>query len=160
MPVRWVLCSDVLGGRAQWAVIAYFSHSLSWSERNYCVIHQELLAVILGICQFRADLYGRRFLLHIDHASLTWLLYFRGPADLVAWDSTVLWLRFDTELVDSRPTQTSCPGSRVRRGSVGIANTERFEMQRFWSEEKPYSSSSLQQSLCISLTLNKVAQHH
>lgn len=38
---------------------------------------QELLTVILVLRHFRPYLYGERFLLHSDHASLTWLLNFK-----------------------------------------------------------------------------------
>ncbi|KAI3374796.1 hypothetical protein L3Q82_021352 [Scortum barcoo] len=65
-------------------VIAYFSRSLSRPERNYCVTRRELLAVILSLRHFRPYLYGQRFLLHTDHASLTWLLNFKEPEGQVA----------------------------------------------------------------------------
>ena len=67
-------------------VIAYFSRSLSRAERNYCVTRRELLAVVLGIRHFRTYLYGKRFLLRTDHASLTWLLSFKEPeGQLARW---------------------------------------------------------------------------
>lgn len=67
-------------------VIAYFSRSLSRPERNYCVTRRELLAVILGLHHFRPYLYGQRFLLRTDHASLTWLLSFKEPeGQLARW---------------------------------------------------------------------------
>lgn len=60
-------------------VVAYFSRSLSRPQRNYCVTRRELLAVILGLRHFRPYLYGQKFLLRTDHASLTWLLHFKEP---------------------------------------------------------------------------------
>lgn len=60
-------------------VIAYYSRSLNRPERNYCVTRRELPAVVLGLRHFRPYLYGRRFLLRTDHASLTWLLNFKEP---------------------------------------------------------------------------------
>ena len=50
-------------------VIAYASKS----QRNYCVTKRELLAVVTFVRQFRHYLWGRKFLIRIDHASLTWL---------------------------------------------------------------------------------------
>ena len=50
------------------------------SELTFCVTRRELLAVILGICHFRAEQYGRRFLLRTHHASVTLLLNFKEPA--------------------------------------------------------------------------------
>ncbi|GBN30424.1 Retrovirus-related Pol polyprotein from transposon 297 [Araneus ventricosus] len=60
-------------------VIAYFSKSLGKPERNYCVTRKELLAIVKSIEHFHDYLYGRKFLLRTDHASLRWLLNFREP---------------------------------------------------------------------------------
>lgn len=71
-------------------VISYYSRSLNRPERNYCVTRRELLAVILGLRHFRPYLYGRRFLLRTDHASLTWLLNFKEPeGQLARWLETL-----------------------------------------------------------------------
>ncbi|GBN32942.1 Retrovirus-related Pol polyprotein from transposon 297 [Araneus ventricosus] len=60
-------------------VIAYFSKSLGKPERNYCVTRKELLAIVKSIEHFHHYLYGRKFLLRTDHASLRWLLNFKEP---------------------------------------------------------------------------------
>ena len=65
-------------------VIAYYSKSFSPTERNYCVTRKELLAAILSIKHFRPLLYGRKFLLHTDHASILWLCRRSEPHDPVA----------------------------------------------------------------------------
>ena len=79
-------------------VIAYFSRSLSRSERNYCVTRKELLAVVKAIEKFHCYLYGQRFVVRTDHASLRWLLNFRQPEGQVA-----RWLQklqeYDFEIV-------------------------------------------------------------
>ena len=54
-------------------VIAYFSKTFNSSERNYYVTPKELVAVILAVKHFRSYLYGQRFRLRTDHASLIWL---------------------------------------------------------------------------------------
>ncbi|GBN22772.1 Retrovirus-related Pol polyprotein from transposon 297 [Araneus ventricosus] len=51
-------------------VIAYFSKSLGKPERNYCVTRKDLLAIVKSIEHFHHYLYGRKFLLRTDHASL------------------------------------------------------------------------------------------
>ncbi|GFR03494.1 retrovirus-related Pol polyprotein from transposon 17.6 [Trichonephila clavata] len=66
-------------------VIAYFSKCLSRPERNYCVTRKELLAIVKAVEHFHPYLYGRRFLLRTDHASLTWLLNFKNPEGQIAW---------------------------------------------------------------------------
>ncbi|GBN25236.1 Retrovirus-related Pol polyprotein from transposon 297 [Araneus ventricosus] len=65
-------------------VIAYFSKSLGKPERNYCVTRKELLAIVKSIEHFHHYLYGRKFLLRTDNASLRWLLNFREPEGQIA----------------------------------------------------------------------------
>ncbi|GFX23935.1 retrovirus-related Pol polyprotein from transposon 412 [Trichonephila clavipes] len=65
-------------------VVAYWSKCLSKPERNYCVTRKELLAIVKAIEHFHHYLYGQKFLLRTDHASLTWLMNFRNTEGLVA----------------------------------------------------------------------------
>lgn len=77
-------------------VIAYYSRSLHRPEKNYCVTRRELLAVVLGLRHFRPYLYGRRFVLRTDHASLTWLLNFKEPeGQLARWLETLQDYNFE-----------------------------------------------------------------
>ncbi|GFQ69816.1 retrovirus-related Pol polyprotein from transposon 17.6, partial [Trichonephila clavata] len=76
-----VLSQEIDG---QERVIAYFSKCLSRPERNYCVTRKELLAIVKAVGHFHPYLYGRRFLLRTDHASLTWLLNFKNPEGQIA----------------------------------------------------------------------------
>lgn len=64
--------------------IAYWSKCLSKPKRNYCVTRKELLAIIKAVENFHSYLYGRKFLLRTDHASLTWLLNFKNPEGQIA----------------------------------------------------------------------------
>ena len=54
-------------------VITYYSKTLAPAERNYCVTHRELLAVVKAVKHFRLYLYGQKFRLKTDHVSLMWL---------------------------------------------------------------------------------------
>ena len=65
-------------------VVAYYSKTLSPAERNYCVTRRELLAVIKAVKHFRPYLYGQKFTLRTDHASLRWLCRRREPSAQVA----------------------------------------------------------------------------
>ena len=65
-------------------VIAYYSKTLSPPERNYCVTRRELLATVKAVKHFRPYLYGRKFRLRTDHASLRWLCRRREPSNQVA----------------------------------------------------------------------------
>ncbi|GFS87289.1 retrovirus-related Pol polyprotein from transposon 297 [Trichonephila clavipes] len=65
-------------------VVAYWSKCLSKPERNYCVTRKELLVIVKAIEHFHHYLYGQKFLLRTDHASLTWLMNFRNTEGQVA----------------------------------------------------------------------------
>ena len=65
-------------------VVAYYSKSLSKTERQYCVTRRELLAVVMGIKHFHHYLYGTKFLVRTDHSALNWLLRFRNPEGQMA----------------------------------------------------------------------------
>ena len=54
-------------------VIAYASHVLTKSERNYSMIQKKCLAIVYATKQFRHYLLGRQFQLCTDHAPLQWL---------------------------------------------------------------------------------------
>ncbi|GFX56117.1 hypothetical protein TNCV_3062031 [Trichonephila clavipes] len=76
-----VLSQEIDG---QERVVAYWSKCLSKPERNYCVTRKELLAIVKAIEHFHHYLYGQKFLLRKDHASLTWLMNFRNTEGQVA----------------------------------------------------------------------------
>lgn len=77
-------------------VISYSSRTLSHSQRNYCTTKRELLAIVIFVKQFRHYLWGRKFLIRADHASLTWLLNFKEPEGmLVRWISVLDTYDFD-----------------------------------------------------------------
>ena len=79
-------------------VIAYASKTLSASQRAYCTMHKELLAVVTLIKHFHYYLYGQKFRLRTDHASLTWLCKFKEPGGMVArWLSILGTYDFSTE---------------------------------------------------------------
>ena len=79
-------------------IVAYFSRSLNRRERNYCVTGKELLAVVKATEKFHYYLYGQRFVVRTDHASLKWLFNFRQPEGQIA-----RWLQklqeYDFEIV-------------------------------------------------------------
>ena len=64
-------------------VIAYASKTLSPTQKVYCTTYKELLAVRLFVEHFRVYLYGRRFKVRTDHASLKWLKNFQKAEGMV-----------------------------------------------------------------------------
>ncbi|GBM36473.1 Retrovirus-related Pol polyprotein from transposon 297 [Araneus ventricosus] len=101
-------------------VIAYFSKTLGKPERNYCVTHKELLAIVKSIEHFHHYLYGRKFLLRTDHASLRWLLNFKEPEGQIArWIQRIQEYDFEiqhrkwtshgnADALSRRPCKESC----------------------------------------------------
>ena len=88
--------SQVQDGRER--VIAYFSKTLTSAERNYCVTRRELLAVVKAIKHFRPYLYGQKFKLRTDHASLMWLCRRHEPSNQIArWLELLSEFKYDTE---------------------------------------------------------------
>ena len=80
--------SQIHGGQER--VVSYYSKMYSSEESNYCVTRQELLAIIKAVRHFRPQLYGRRFLVRTDHASLVWLLQNPAPTgQLARWLETL-----------------------------------------------------------------------
>ena len=55
-------------------VITYTSRCLTKAERKYCVTRKELLAIVNFVKHFRHYLYGKPFVVRMDHSSLKWLL--------------------------------------------------------------------------------------
>jgi len=74
--------SQVQQGRE--VVVAYYSKSLSPTERNYCTTRKELLALIKSVKHFRPYLYSKKFRLRTDNASLIWLCKRAEPSSQVA----------------------------------------------------------------------------
>ena len=113
-------------------MITYFSCSLSRPGRNYCVTPRELLAVILGTHHFRAYLFGRRFPLRTNHASLTWQLNFRElKGQLARWLESLQDCDFEIMPSSCPPSrQCRCSGGHVKKSSDGIASVVRLESQR------------------------------
>ncbi|GFV94884.1 retrovirus-related Pol polyprotein from transposon 297 [Trichonephila clavipes] len=101
-----VLSQEIDG---QERVVAYWSKCLSKPERNYCVTRKELLAIVKAIEHFHHYLYGQKFLLRTDHASLTWLMNFRNTEGQVA-----RWIqRLNEYYFDIRHRKGSSHGNAV-----------------------------------------------
>lgn len=67
-------------------VIAYGSHPLTKSQRNYSTTRKELLAVVTFVESFRHYLLYKPFTIRTDHGSLQWLHNFKEPnGQLARW---------------------------------------------------------------------------
>ena len=79
-------------------VISYASKTLSKTQQSYCTTMRELLASVVFIKHFHHYLWGRKFILRTDHASLKWLVNFREPEGMLArWLSVLSSYDFETQ---------------------------------------------------------------
>ena len=82
-------------------VVSYHSHTLSKSERNYCVTRRKLLAVVELLKHFHHYLYGVHFLVRSDHGSLRWLINFKNLEgqlhELARWNESLGTYNFTRE---------------------------------------------------------------
>ncbi|GBO06902.1 Transposon Ty3-G Gag-Pol polyprotein [Araneus ventricosus] len=112
-------------------VIAYFSKSLGKPERNYCVTRKELLAIVKSIEHFYHYLYGRKFLLRTDHASLRCLLNFREPEGQIArWNQRLQEYGFEIQ----------------HRKGTSHGNADALSQRPFLTTEDAWSSSEVQKA--------------
>ena len=65
-------------------VIAYGSHTMGKSEKNYCVTDKELLALRFFIEYYKQYLLGRKFVVRTDHQALVWLFKLKEPKGRIA----------------------------------------------------------------------------
>ena len=95
-------------------VIAYGSHRLSRSQRNYSTTKKELLACVTFVQEFSHYLVGRTFQLRTDHSSLQWLLNFRNPTGMLARWMEILG-NFSFQIVYRPGSQNAAADALSRR---------------------------------------------
>uniref|UniRef100_A0A670HPH4 Gypsy retrotransposon integrase-like protein 1 n=1 Tax=Podarcis muralis TaxID=64176 RepID=A0A670HPH4_PODMU len=76
------------------APLAYFSRTLSRTERNYSQLDKEALALVAGVKRFHEYLYGRTFDLITDHKPLLGLLAGDHPTPPVLSPRMLQWTVF------------------------------------------------------------------
>ena len=67
--------------------VAYFSKTLSKSERKYSVYDKEFLAIVMAVHHFRHHLIGTKFCLRTDHHPLQFLANTKDP-----WGKRARWI--------------------------------------------------------------------
>lgn len=60
--------------------IDFWSPSLNATEKNYSASEREYLAVVWSLKTLRPYLLNEKFIVHIDHAELQWLLTMSDPS--------------------------------------------------------------------------------
>ena len=54
--------------------VAYFSKSMTETQKKYSTSEKELLAIVMATEHFHVYLYGREFQVFFDHLPLSWIL--------------------------------------------------------------------------------------
>ena len=107
--------------------VAYFSKTLAKPGTRYCVTRRELLVVVRAVEHFHPYLYGNRFIIRTDHASLQWLLSFKNPEGQMArWIQKLQQYDFTIAHRPGRSHGNADALSKISRGSTIISNGREF----------------------------------
>ena len=132
-------------------VVAYFSRTLTRSERNYCVTRRELLAVVKSIEHFNYYLHRQKFRVRTDHSALQWPMSFRELLGQLA-----RWLEkfkftispWNIALDLSTKMLMLCPDDPAQKEIANNVNATKSDFHRKkWVEcQTRYSSSQVKSS--------------
>ena len=147
--------------------IAYASHTLSKSERNYAQLEKEALALIFGIKKFHQYLFGRKFTLVTDHKPLMAILASKkgipplAAARLQRW--ALLLTAYDY-ILEFRPSHEHCNVDGLSRLPLQteepvICSTEPTIFNISQLEALPITAPSVQQTTCKDPILSKVTRY-
>jgi len=78
--------------------ISFWSKTLNAAQKNYCITHLELLAVVEAVEAHQVYLAGAPFILRTDHSALQWLKSFKNlKGRLARWVEELAAYRYVTE---------------------------------------------------------------
>ena len=124
-------------------LIAYGSRTLTQSERRYCVIRKELLALVNFVKIFRHYLYGKKFHVRTDHGSLRWLMNLKNPEGQVArWIEFLSAFHMDIEHRPGRSHGNVHGVSRIPCRQCG-KNEDNEEDQKLYQVSQNESSANI-----------------
>ena len=124
--VGYVL-GQVVNGKEH--VIAYGGSELSCAETRYSTTERDALAVVDGIKRYQPYLSGKKFYVHTDHGSLSWLMRVKDPTGRLArW--ALRLQQFDFEI--------------IHRPGVANGNADALSRRNYASSESCPSITSLQ----------------
>ena len=99
-------------------VVAYGGRELSLAETRYSTTEREALAVVDGIKRYQPYLTGRKFYVHTDHGSLSWLMKVKDPTGhLARW--ALRLQQFDFEIIH-RPGAANGNADAISRRSYSL----------------------------------------
>ena len=108
-------------------VIAFGGRELSSAETRYSTTEREALAVVDGIKRYEPYLSGRKFYVHTDHGSLTWLMRVKDPTGRLArW--ALRLQQYDFEIIH-RPGTANGNADALSRRSYSELKSDSGESQ-------------------------------
>ena len=130
--------------------IAYFSKTLSKTERNYSASERELFAIVVSVEHFKQFLYGKRFKILTDHKPLKFIFSTKDPAPRLArW--IIRMSNFDFE-IDYKPGKENQNADALSRLSANDSDNEGKEtnediMINYMFEESQYETENSETSI-------------
>lgn len=83
--------------------IAFASRKLNSAEKVYSTTEREVLAIIFTVGYFRPYLYGKKFTIYTDHASLTHVLKLKDPTGRIArWALTLSDFNYEIKYITGK----------------------------------------------------------
>ena len=95
-------------------VIAYGGRELNLAETRYSTTEREALAVVNGIKHYQPYLSCKKFYVHTDHGSLSWLMKVKDPTGRLARWALQLQ-QYDFEIIHRPGTQNGAADALSRR---------------------------------------------
>ena len=105
----------------------YSSQKLSIAERNYSTTEREALSMIYNINKFRHYVLGKKFIFHVDHATLLYLV----SKESLTWKLSrwmLLLQEFDFKIHHRPGTQHAVADylSRIENGDKAVERDDDF----------------------------------
>lgn len=122
--------------------VAYASKKLKDAEIRYSTVEKEMLGVVFGVTHFGQYLYGKRFIIYCDQASLSHALNVRDPTSRIArW---VMTLQQYDYIIKHKPGKLNITADYLSRAvnTVEIITTPGIELdENFRQRIKLHQSS-------------------
>lgn len=105
--------------------IAFMSHKLNKSQRNYTITELECLAVVTAIAKYRSYIEGHEFKVITDHSSLKWLMSQKDLSGRLArWSLKLQGFNFSIEHRKGRDNVVPDTLSRIHEGDSLVEAVE------------------------------------